>query len=149
MSHTWMSYVTHVNDSCHTYEWVLSRMRMSHVTHIRESCHTYEWVLLQVPRPLHFCSRYKSWMSHPNMNESHCNTLQHTATRCNTLSLFLLQVTSDTWIKPCHTYECVMSYIWMSHVTHMNESCHTYEWATPQIRIRHVTHMNESYYTDE
>jgi len=24
------------------------------------------------------------------------------------------------------TYECVMSHIWMSHVTHVNESCHTY-----------------------
>jgi len=28
----------------------------------------------------------------------------------------------------CHVYEWVMSHIWMSHVTHMNESCHTYEW---------------------
>jgi len=26
----------------------------------------------------------------------------------------------------CH--EWVMSYIWMSHVAHMNESCRTYEW---------------------
>jgi len=30
--------------------------------------------------------------------------------------------------EACHTYEWVMSHIWMSHVTHMNESCHTYEW---------------------
>ena len=34
----------------------------------------------------------------------------------------------------CHTWtshdtrERCMSHIWMSHVTHMNESCHTYEW---------------------
>ena len=25
-------------------------------------------------------------------------------------------------------YKWVMSHIWMSHVTHMNESCHTHEW---------------------
>jgi len=28
-----------------------------------------------------------------------------------------------------HACEWVILHIWMSHVTHMNESCHTYEWA--------------------
>jgi len=32
------------------------------------------------------------------------------------------------WSVSCHTYEWAVSHIWMSHVTHMNESCHTYEW---------------------
>jgi len=53
---TWMSHwschvcgwVTHVNDSCHTYEWVMSHMWMSHVTHVNESCHTYEWVMSHI-----------------------------------------------------------------------------------------------------
>ena len=27
--------------------------------------------------------------------------------------------------ESCHTYEWVMSHIWMSHVTHTNKSCHT------------------------
>jgi len=34
MSHIQMSHVTHTNESCHTYEWVMSRV-----------CHTYEWVM--------------------------------------------------------------------------------------------------------
>jgi len=34
---------------------------------------------------------------------------------------------TPTWDMPCHVYEWVMSHIWMSHVTHMNESCHTHE----------------------
>ena len=54
----------------------------------------------------------------------------------------------------------VMSHIWMSHVTHinelshvshMNESCHTHEWLTSHyeggmshIWMRHLSHMNES-----
>jgi len=29
---------------------------------------------------------------------------------------------------PCHTYQCVMPHLWMSHVTHMNDSCHIFEW---------------------
>jgi len=39
--------------------------------------------------------------------------------------------------ESCHTYEWVMSHIWMSHVTHMDESCHTYERVMSHIWIRH------------
>ena len=51
--------------------------------------------------------------------------------------------------ESCHTYEWVMSHIWMGHVTHMNESCHTYAWVMSHIRMHHVTHMNKSCYTYE
>jgi len=43
-----------------------------------------------------------------------------------------------TWVAPCN------SHIWMSHVTHENESCHTYEWVMSHMLMSHVTHMNES-----
>jgi len=52
MSHTWMSRVTHMTESCQTYEWVMahiwirwvmSHIRMSHVTHTNETRHAYEW----------------------------------------------------------------------------------------------------------
>ena len=63
-----------------------------------------------------------------------------------------------------HTYQWVMSHIWMGHVTqtwrwrtawcsssshvaHMNESCHTCEWVMSYIRMSHITHMNGSYDT--
>ena len=46
--------------------------------------------------------------------------------------------------ESCHTYEWVMSHIWMSRVTHMTESCHTYEWVVSHIWLSHVAHMNES-----
>jgi len=81
MSHIWVSHVTPTNESCHTYEWVMSHIRMSHVTHMNESCHTYEWV-----------------MSH--IRTSHVTHM----------------------IESCHIYEWVMSHIWRSHVTHTNES---------------------------
>jgi len=42
------SYVGHfvklfllINESCHTCEWVMSHTSMSHVTHVNESCHTF------------------------------------------------------------------------------------------------------------
>jgi len=48
--------------------------------------------------------------------------------------------------KSCHscighlTLACVMSHIWMSHVTHMNEACHTHEWV-----MSHVMEMWDRY----
>jgi len=45
--------------------------------------------------------------------------------------------------ESCHTYECVTSHIWMSHVTHMHESRHTYAWVTSHICMSHVTHMHD------
>ena len=50
------------------------------------------------------------------------------------------------WVTP---YERVMSHIWMSHVTHMNESCHTYGWVMSHIWMSHVTHRNVSCHTYE
>jgi len=37
---------------------------------------------------------------------------------------------------PCYTYERFMSHIWLSHVTHTNESCYTYELeASSELRV--------------
>jgi len=43
MSHIWMSHITHMNESCRTYQWVISQLYMSHTTHITVPCHT--WVM--------------------------------------------------------------------------------------------------------
>jgi len=66
----WMSFLTHMNESCTTHEWILSRMRekesshtyvrrmslLSHMnessllTHMNESCTTHEWILSHIWR---------------------------------------------------------------------------------------------------
>ena len=100
--------VTRINESCHTYEWVMSHMWMSPVTHVNESCQTCEWVMSHM------------WMSHgTHVNEA-----------CHTCEWAL----SHMWMSPvthvnesCHTCEWVMSHMWMSQVTHANESCHSCE----------------------
>jgi len=130
-SHVWKSHVMHMNESCHTYVWVMSRCArrwcsfllrpgtgslrvwhicMSHVTPViesfhtcKESCHAYRWVVS------------RTWMSHvTHMTES------------------------------CHAYEWVMSHIWMGCITRMNESCLAYEWVMSHTWISHVAHMNAS-----
>jgi len=58
-----MSHVTHMNESCHTYEWVMSHIWMSHVTHMNESCHIYEWVMSQHNSCI-FCPHFHPWLVH-------------------------------------------------------------------------------------
>ena len=47
-THLSIYHCTHINESRHTYEWVMSHMWMSHGTHVNESCHTYEWDMAHI-----------------------------------------------------------------------------------------------------
>ena len=113
MSHIWMRHVTHMNESCHTYEcvmshiyeWVMSHVRMSHVTRMNASCHTYEWVNRWVKESCHTYEwvRPHLWISHvTHMNDSIVAMLRR--------SVCML-------IVVCHTYEWVMSPMWRSQET--------------------------------
>jgi len=51
--------------------------------------------------------------------------------------------------ESCHTYERVMSHMWTSHDTHVNESCHTYERVVSHTWPSHITQVNESCHTCE
>jgi len=136
MSHIWMSHVTHMND------WVMSHIWMSHVTHMNdtyeshmnESCHTYGWIT------------YECVVSHIWMNES-CRTYHHKRW-LQEIALLPLNIghLCGKWpIKirgpmslresspPCTLlpYKRFTSHICESHIP-------------SHIWMRHVTHMNES-----
>jgi len=89
MLHIWMSHVAHMNESCHTYEWVMSHIWMSHAAHMNESCHTYEWVmphiwLSHVTHMTESCRTYEWVMSHVWMSHvTHMNESCHTYETCN------------------------------------------------------------------
>jgi len=110
----WKYTTSHMNHSCHTYEWGMPHVRMSHVIMgyslekevlALEMGHvTYEWVTSHV------------WMSHvTHMNES---CFKGYRLEKEALELKISHV----------TYEWVMSHVWRGHITHTNESYHTYEW---------------------
>ena len=132
--------VTHMNESCPTYEWVMSHTYecvissshspvshewMSDATNMNESCPTYKCVMSNICRHSLYSNSTRgpvslSWMSHvTHMNES-CHT--HV----------------NEW---CRTYEWVMCHLWMCHVTLMNEwneSCHIYGWVMSHMRRHHA-----------
>ena len=154
------SHVTHRNESCHTYEWVMSHMEMSHVTHMNELCHTYEYMrcsshmnepltsdisFISVTWLIHMWWSHL-WMSHLNQMEQ--STRQHIVGHMND--------SPHAYRASCYTHESVR-HVWMSHVTHeyvelyigvthMNESrhtwmCHvTHEWVTSHMNVSSCTY---------
>jgi len=60
--HESTSRVTQMNESWHTYEWVMAHIGMSHGTHMNGPSHTNQWIVSNI------------WISHgSHMNES-CHT---------------------------------------------------------------------------
>jgi len=144
------SNVIQINESLHTNEWVTPRKWMSHGVQTNESWHTCKCVTSHFhATPQH----HSSWVTpytciyiymyewntlHRRMSHgTYMNGSCHTSNRSAVATAAPLHVNESR-----HTYEWVMSHMWMSHVTHMNESCHTYERGMSHIWMRHLTHMN-------
>jgi len=136
MSHICMSHVAHTNESCRTYDRVMSHiwaggpqshvfhMRIRQVTRTNKSGHTYEWVT----RVHTSWNTYKRVMEHLSKSHLWKSHVTHMSRR-----------TSDQ-----HDYAAlrVMSHVWMIHVTRTNESCHISEYVVAYIWKSHVTHMS-------
>jgi len=101
-----MSHVAHMNESCRTYEWVMSHIWMSHVAHMNESRRTYD-----------SCRTYLlmmsgKWMSH--------------VTHTHELAMSHISMSHVTHMNESYqTCEYVTSRAWMSHVARLNKSCRT------------------------
>jgi len=104
--HIWMSHVSHMNESCLTY-----------VSHMNYSCCPFcVERMLSLWYMNESCLTYEWVMSHIWM--SHVLHMSH---------IWIIRVVPFVW------KECCPSGIWMSRVSHINESCLTY-----------VSHMNYS-----
>jgi len=150
------------DESWHTYEWFRAHMWISHGTRMnsrgllfndkvicrarRLQCAGESWVMIHIwVRSYvlwvmtHIC--YESWLTHVMRHDSHMSWVMAHDTH--------MSASCHLWIRHgTHMWLCfvlwgtasimrrwVMSYIWMSHVIHMNE------W-------RHA-HINEAWYTYE
>jgi len=132
MSHLWISQITCVNVSYHICECVMPQMN--------ESCHISERVMSQT------VDSSRIWMSHVTyewvMSTAVDLLLSSAASAicAHTLATFVDDAR--------HVCECVMSHMWMRHVTYVNASCHKRIRLAPVFCRRdpwmsHVTHVNE------
>jgi len=110
-----VSRVTHVNESCHTYEWAMSNAN--------GSCHTHEWV---------WRSRYV--ISHMRMSH-----VAYTIESCHVHECVMPHIYSVTRRPTCW---CAMSRIRTSHVSYVDASCHTNECVMEE-QVRGVENSKE------
>jgi len=121
-SYTWMSHGTqmngsHVNESCHKYEFAMSHIGMSHVSHYHteEVSNRYEFDRTQ---QLGNCNtRCNSYCS--TRCNTHCNT--HCSTHCNTPAQYR-GVGSPIWLNAatgnCNTHEHIATHTAAHAATH-------------------------------
>jgi len=75
---------------------------------------------------------HKGDMNHHVWPEASMCDMSHSRVRCRLLA------TTHNW---------VMSHIYISHVTHMNETCLMYEWIMSRKWISHISHTYKSCHT--
>jgi len=159
----WMSHVTFMNASRHagsgcSCEWVMG-------THMNASWHTYKWVMSYMwvshvtqeaaVRANKSCHTYgyvtpHTWMSH---------ITQEAAVR-SVAPLLCEWVFAHIWVSPVtHTNDSSLT--WRSHVTHTMHPCVTHEWVMSRTKwlfvwwviahiwMSHGTHMIDSWHTSE
>jgi len=144
MSDIWMSHVAHVNKSLRTYEWATSPVRMSHVAHmdglVSHTAHGEDqtqniWISRSISFPDRSFEwrglRLFPWILLSNFGDSRKNLIEMFGDpRENLFEILAVVIISSPissvcgmnescriygWVT-CHTYEGVMSHIWMSHV---------------------------------
>jgi len=168
-----MSHGTHMNVSCHTYEWVMSHMKMCHftnhtwLTHLSNSYQAeFEEIMCEIPEDLEIAASRDAplvlafWSELVTETRSAGKNESRHACGLVTWHMWIIHVTHAN--ESCHTCEGVMSHMnkvlvlafWSELVTETrsagkNESCHTREWVMSHLWMSHVTHVNESCHTCE
>jgi len=141
-----VAWLVHVCDMTRSCLWRDSFICVTWLIHVRDMTHSYVWHAV--------CIR-ATWLIRMLKGDfgSGCGVVRESShvTHMNESCHTYERVMSHVWMRhvtrmneSCRTYEWDMSHIWTSHVAHMNESCHTYERVMSHIRMSHVTHMNES-----
>ena len=112
-----MSHVTHTNESCHTYEWVMSHIWMCH--------NSYKWVMSHI------------WMSHVTYTNAPTSCQHRDTNRSNTAVPWALY-----WMRPHVKMRCVI-YKWvMSHI-YIRGMWHIWIWVMSHIWMRVMSHTYE------
>jgi len=132
MLHIWMRHATPVNESCHTYEWVVPHKWMRHACNTSPLLATQSHVtcMFEPKKKLQVFLKY--WLQHGVMSPECVNNFSWFKIGCR-----------NNWIplfgkSPRSTLICewVMSHTWMRQPTSIIESCHAYEWGMPHVNAR-------------
>jgi len=164
MSHTWIHHVTHMNalwlhhiclhmwviwwvtfewfkytnntfnESCHTYECIMSRTWIHHVTHMKASylsqyvSHLRQETTSHVPRNSESWFTYQWVMVHASMSH-----IAHVSHEC-IVSVSICESSETGDYKSCPPHQWVMVHVSMSHIAHVSHRVMpvhmTHSWVT-------------------
>jgi len=111
--HTWMSHVTHMNESCHTYGWDMSHMWTSHVTHERVVSHAWMSHVTHMNTSRHVWQKHRGHFKRRKTQQQHISMghVTHVNEALQQRHTSMCHVTQIH--ESCHAYQCVMSRLWM------------------------------------
>ena len=113
----------------HPCLWHDSSICVTWLIHMRDMTHSY------VSHDSFACV---TWLTY--VCAMPCSHVWHVSCLTYLIHMYDMKKAWHTY-KSCHTCECVMWYIWMSHVTHMDESSHIYIYIY-MCDISHVWHIS-------
>jgi len=102
MSNIWMSHATRMNESCHTYKWVMAHKWMSHSTRMNVSWHICERFLAHIWK--HACVSVSRTCPCLSLTLCPCLCL------CMSLCLFLCVYMSVCKYNHIYIYICTLKY---------------------------------------
>jgi len=126
--------VTHMHESCHTYETVMSHIWMVHVIHMNESCHNcFALVCLgsrsRVHGDTHACVMWHIWSSPATHMNGRMSRATHVNESCHAQDLPTNTLLLFVWALSC-AYSLHDSFVfgtWLIHVCHTTQSCVWYD----------------------
>ena len=136
-----------MNESFHTFEWVISHIWMGHGARMNESCHvwmrkisrmneSYEWYSYESYLIWYSYESYLIWVI-CHFHISHMNDISYEWVKCHSHMSHMSDISYE-WV--IWEYLVWMSHMRISHMSHMSHISH--EWV---IWVIHVTHEWESY----
>jgi len=129
MPHLWMRHVTHMIESCHTYEYITACTRMRHVRSTNES-----WVTSHIGiRHVIHIYRRMSDITRSKMTHEHVYEMTHS------------RVSHDSWpiwkrvVCLMYTYNITLSHVW--HDSWLIHVCVTRLIRTPRMTWSYPWHV--------
>jgi len=145
---------THMNEFCHTYEWVVSRVWMCHVPHMYiqvraqnvglSICHGNgrRYYLRCVIK--HMKSHQNTCMSHVKPTNEPCHIYEGVMAHLCMIYVTPVNASFHNYFQGTHVNEACPSHIWMRHISRMNVQCQPYDWVMSHVCMGHVTPVYES-----
>jgi len=127
-----------MNDSCRTFEWVMSRIWLSRVAQMHKSCRMCGVASVSRIDKIIGLFFKRALQKRRSFAKETYNFIDPTDCSHPIWTSHVAEMDES-----CRIHEWVMLHIWTNHVAYVNESCRTYDWGVSHRCVSHVAYINE------